>query len=110
MKQAMWRTDPEGGQAFSDRTNTDQMVLFGTGPDLTVLQRLLSNRFHGHGATSIAEIEHFVLVETPYSEAIHLKRKTLAPMEASDLIQVTRPAGSRNRIGEYPKGTMIRFL
>lgn len=112
MKQAMWKADPERGQVFSDLTDTNQMVLLEPGPDLTPLRNLLRQHFQGHGWVWINHIEEFVLKETPFSEAIHLKRLTLKPMElrAPPLIQVLRPPGAPNRPGDYPPGTRVRFL
>jgi hypothetical protein len=55
-------------------------------------------------------VEQFVLTETPYSEVIHLKRKTLARMEADNLVEASRMNGTRRRRGTYPNGTLLRFL
>lgn len=110
MKEAMWRADPAGGQLFSDRTNPNQMVLIQPTFDSTELSQLLVDRFRGQGAVPIETITHFVLVETPFSETIHLKRRTLAPMERDYRIQVVRPGGARRIPGQYPRGTTVRFL
>ena len=112
MKQAMWKADPERGQVFSDLTDTNQMVLLESTPDLARLRNLLRHRFQGHGWVGIDQVEEFVLKDTPYSEAIHLKRLTMAPMEREvpPLMEVVRPPGSRNRPGDYPSGTRIRFV
>ena len=112
MKQAMWKADPGGGRVFSDLTVADQMVLFASNPDLEPLRRILRDRFRGQGWIEIDRIEEVVLVDTPYSEAIHLKRRTLAPMERArpQIIQVKRLPGSRNRPGDYPAGTKIKFV
>jgi three-Cys-motif partner protein len=111
MKQAMWRADPQGGQMFSDRTDTAQGILIG--PNVAVeLRKLLQERFRATGWVTIEAVEAFVLEETPYSEAMHLKRVTLEPMEreAPPTLEVRRPPGKRNRPGEYPRGTQLRFL
>lgn len=111
MKQAMWKADPHGGQAFSDRTDPNQMVLIQAGP-VAGLQDRLQREFRGRGLVPIEQIEDFVLAETPYSEAMHLKRQTLAPMERQEAspIRVQRPVGARRRPGDYPPGTRIQFL
>jgi three-Cys-motif partner protein len=111
MKEAMWKADPERGVAFSDRTNPDQLVLFAPGEE-SGLQAVLSKQFRGKGFVSIDEIEQFVLVDTPFSETRHLKKRSLAPMEKASppRIEVKRPPGSRSRSGTYPEGTAIRFL
>ena len=98
------------GEEFSDLTDTNQMVLFTASPDLAILKRLLQRHFQGSGWEGIQQVEHFVLKDTPFSEAIHLKRPTLKPMELEGGIEVRRPSGSRNRPGDYPAGTRIRFV
>jgi len=112
MKQAMWKADPLGGQAFSDLTDPRQMVLLDQATDSSPLRKLLRDRFHQHGWVDISAIERFVLEGTPYSEAIHLRRRTLGEMEraGSPAVEVRRPAGKRDRAGEYPAGTQLRFL
>lgn len=110
MKQAMWRADPLHGEEFSDMTDTNQMVLFTTSPNLDLLNRLLQRHFQGSGWVEIQQVEHFVLMDTPFSEAIHLKRPMLKPMELEGAIEVRRPAGSRNRPGDYPAGTRVKFV
>jgi hypothetical protein len=111
MKQAMWKADPLSGQTFSDRTDSGQMVLLDPGDDLQ-LRFQLQKRFKGQGIVSIEEIEKFTLEETAYSEASHLRMKTLAPMEKEmpQLIKVERPQGKQKRAGTYPSGTKIAFL
>lgn len=113
MKEAMWKADPRSGQVFSDRTDPHQGVLFEAGSEAG-LRHLLQQQFRGKGWTAIEEVERFVLEDdsSPYSEVIHLKRRTLKPMEeaAQPSIEVRRPAGARRRPGEYPEGTRINFL
>lgn len=110
IKQAMWRADPLHGEEFSDLTDTNQIVLFTVSPDLTLLKRLLQRHFQGSGWIGIQQVEQFLLKDTPFSEAIHLKRLTLKPVELEDDIEVRRPFGSRNRPGDYPAGTRIKFV
>jgi three-Cys-motif partner protein len=112
MKAAMWKADPGGGSIFSDRTNEDQVVLFEPSPDFTRLGSMLTERFHGQGPTDVGEIERFVLIETPFSETMHLRKATLGQMEKSHpkLIEVYRPKGKANRAGSYPPGTKIKFV
>jgi three-Cys-motif partner protein len=112
MKQAMWRADPVKGQFFSDLTDTRQIVMFQPTPDLEELKRLLRERFTGRGWVNIREVSDFVLFDTPYSEAIHLKMRTLKPMEQESppLINARGQEGRRRRAGTYPDGTIIEFL
>ena len=108
----MRKVDPVGGQGFSDLTDPRQMVLLDLTPDLTPLRRLLRERFHVRGWVDISDVERFVLEETPYSEAIHLKRRTLAQMETETppRVGVRRRSGKRVRPGEYPPTTRLSFL
>jgi hypothetical protein len=110
MKQAMWRTDPGGGQAFSDRSQSDQLVLFKPAPDTGVLRKQLQQRFRGKGWVTIEEVSDFVLEETAYSEEMHLKRATLSPLEKEGLLEAQRPLDKRDRRGTYPDGTKLKFL
>lgn len=110
MKRAMWKADPAGGKTFSDYIAFNpQLALIPAGGPSLPLGDLLISRFKGRGWTSIEDIEEFVLTETIYSESMHLKRKTLAPMERVRSITVRRPAGKRNIPGQYPPGTTILF-
>ena len=110
MKESMWRADPVAGRVFSDLTDARQEVLLEAEADLTRLGNLLQHRFRGRGAVAIEEVEEFVLKETPYSESIHLKRRTLAPMEEEKLIAVQAKPGRKRRRGTYPPGTRLTFL
>jgi hypothetical protein len=110
MKESMWRADPVGGRVFSDLTDTRQQVLLQPEPDLTQLRKLLQQRLRGLGAMPIEEVGVFVLKETPYSESIHLKRRTLAAMEKERLLIAEAGAGKKRRRGTYPPGTLLTFL
>jgi three-Cys-motif partner protein len=110
MKQAMWKADPATGSVFSDRTDPLQTVLML--PTATGLKTLLQARFREKGWVPIEIVSDFVLEDTPFSEAIHLKQKTLNPMEREQppTLEVKREAGRRNRPGWYASGTKLRFL
>jgi len=112
MKVAMWRADPAGGQMFSDRTDTNQMVLLQPTADLAPLRGLLLSEFRNGGPIPIERVMAFVLEQTPYSEVKHLKKRTLQVMEQQNppLIEVHRSPGKRARPGDYPPGTTITFL
>lgn len=112
MKQAMWKTDPIGGQLFADRVDPNQLVLMPAIAAPASLRELLRREFRNKGWVSTDEfgdVETFVLTKTIYSEKTHLRRSTLAPMEREGLIEVKRPAGKRAIVGQYPEGTRIRF-
>lgn len=109
MKHAMWKADPLSGRVFSDWTDTAQRVLFEPGSELG-LRFELQKQFRGKGFIPMKDIIEFVLVGTAYSEEMHLKMKTLMPMEEETppLIEVQRPPGAKRRT--YPEGTRIKFL
>lgn len=109
MKESMWKADPLSGQLFSDRSVSDQGVLFEPRPDTSPLRRQLQDKFRGKGWIPIQEVSEFVLEETAYSELIHLKRATLAPMERDGLLEAQRST-EHSRRGTFPQGTKIRFL
>ena len=109
MKESMWRADPTGGQVFSDLTDSNQMVLLTPETDTDHLKRLLRLHFRGRRLVPIEEIQEFVLRDTAYSEAMHLKRRTLAPMEKERLIEVRR-LSAKARKGTFPEGTRVTFL
>jgi three-Cys-motif partner protein len=112
MKQSMWSVDPLGGSLFSDYTNTAQTILLQPTPDTLPLRHELQARFRGAGWVTIEEIQRFVLEHSAFSEEKHVKRGTLAPMEAADppLIEVERPVDKKKKKGTYPPGTKVRFI
>jgi three-Cys-motif partner protein len=107
-KRATWKADPATGQIFSDASDPNQLLLLNP---LPALRDLLLVRFSSRGWVGIDQVAEYVLVETDYSEAIHLKQRTLGPMEGEGaaVLQVRRPSGKRNRRGEYPDGTQLKF-
>ncbi len=111
MKKAMWKGDPIGGQRFSDRT-ANQLTLLNPDDDLHRLRALLQRYFRPKDWVRIEDVKDYVLVDTPYSEEMHLRRKTLGPMERANppLIEVRRPPGKQKRPGSYPPGTTLRFV
>jgi three-Cys-motif partner protein len=107
MKDAMWKVDPGSGFSFSDRHAGQGSLFVGDHVDTGPLRAALVANFAGKKA-SIEQLERFTLLETLYHPSSHLKRKTLALMEAEGLITVINP-GPRRRRGDYPAGTEIRF-
>jgi three-Cys-motif partner protein len=104
MKDAMWGVDPVGGMRFSDRL-AGQPVLFGDEPDYGPLRHALLDRFAGRDV-AIEELEEFTLVETPYKLG-GLKSKVLKPMQ---LEEHTVEGVEQRRPGQFPPGTIIRFV
>lgn len=107
MKEAMWKVDPGGGFSYRDTTAAGQGVLFEKTPNYLLLRRLLQDRFCGRCRVPIEDVEEFVLMDTPFLPAGHLKRKTLGPMEQGGIITVHRPPGKR--AGSFTAGTVMDF-
>lgn len=105
MKEAMWSLDKAAGEAFSDSTNSNQMVLFEPELDTQPLLRTLRQRF-GLDPFMIEQAERFTLLETPYLPS-HLRSRTLRPAENDGLVEVVT---GRTRKGSYPSGTRLRFV
>jgi hypothetical protein len=77
--------------------------------DLRPLRAALTAKFRGRGEVLISDVERFVLVSTAYSEKIHLKERTLVPMEKGNMVTARHQFKSRRRY-TYPDGTLITFL
>ena len=105
MKAAMWKADPKSGRVFSDLEDVQPLMLV---VPPRPLRELLLNYFRGRGWVNIEDIEEFVR-HTVYSEAIHLRNQTLAPMtrEKPAVLEVLRMQGVRSG---FPPGTRVRFL
>ena len=103
MKRAMWKADPQTGRVFSDVNDPHQLFL-----DIPIapLRDLLLREFGGRPAVAMRDLIEWVR-HTPYSEEMHLKGKTLAPLERSGLLRVTRPPGARK--GTFPEAARLAF-
>jgi hypothetical protein len=64
----------------------------------------------GGSEVSIDEIAEFVITQTPYRET-HLRKLVLIPMEQAHPAQLTVvDALPARRKGQYPPGTVLKFL
>jgi three-Cys-motif partner protein len=109
MKEAMWRVDESGEFTFSDATDARQLLLIGKEPRYDLLERQLRDQFRER-AIPLAEIENFVLTETPFRET-HYKGvlKTLEFSDPPALVVMEAPKGRRR--GTFPSASMmVRFL
>ena len=106
MVEVMWATDPIEGRRFRDTTDQDHPVLFDPGVDIAPLLAAMKSHF-GSREFSIEEAQEFTLTETLFAPS-HIKRKTLAPLEKSDGLQVTE--SKRKKRFAYPEGTRMRFV
>ena len=102
MKEAMWKADPTGGTQFSDRTDLNQVVLFGPAPDLTLLKAEVVNWLTGKRRT-IDAFEDFVLAKTPFRETHG--RTVLAALEKEGSLRIIK--SPRKRARSYPPGTVF---
>jgi three-Cys-motif partner protein len=109
VKETMWAVDPWGTFIFSDATKADQPVLFQPESAARILRRQIVARF-GRQVVAIEEIKRFVSNDTAFSPS-HFRRRVLAVIEAAQprgLEVVTAKSGRRK--GQFPPGTMIRFV
>jgi hypothetical protein len=102
MKEAMWKVAPGGDFKFSDRL-AGQSILFEESIDTRPLQANLMDHFAGR-TVSIADIENYTLVHTPYAKS-HVKTRTLKPMQEAGLID----SPNQRRAGTFPEGTLVTF-
>lgn len=110
MKESMWRVDESGEFRFSDATDRNQLVLFGTEPRFDILRDQIIERFSGR-ETTIGEIERFVVTETAFRET-HYKRQILRSLELQHPpgLELVRPPARRRR-GTYPDPSQrVRFV
>lgn len=107
MKDAMWKIDQSGEFRFSDATNPAQTLLFSPSPDYDALKRAILSEFSGR-EVSVAEIEDYVLPETPFRET-HYKKQVLAPLEQAGSIAPIDPPPGR-RLGTFSDRLRLRFL
>lgn len=109
MKEAMWKIDKIGQFQFSDAThNPNQPVLFETGPDYNLLRKIILQNFQ-HKSVSVAELENFILTQTPFRET-HYKRQILVPMEKSQSSQIKIKCSGKRIKGSFLGHYIIEFL
>lgn len=97
MKDAMWKTAPDGNYTFSDRL-AGLDVLFSPDPDLTPLRQGLLAEFTGqHGLRVNPDLQRWVVLHTPYRKP-HLTTVLRAlEKEKPTPIAVHRPNGPRQQ-------------
>ena len=109
MKEAMWAVDPEGEFRFSDATDPNQRVLFGSEPS-AALPRELRKQYRGKGMLSVRAIRKYVENETPYLSK-HMRR-ALSKEEVEGKIKVEpmKADGRRRRAATFPDDAWITFI
>ncbi|MBM7855427.1 three-Cys-motif partner protein [Desulfohalotomaculum tongense] len=109
MKEAMWKVDPLSGYTYSDYTDKNQLTLFKPEPDYYQLKRQLVDNFKGK-TVPIEKIENFIVVNTPFRET-HFKKPILREMEKSNPPEIqVFTKNKKRRPGQYPRGTIIKFI
>ena len=106
MKDAMWKVDPGGGLRFSDRLAGQDVLFRDDNVDVGPLRTALLRHFASK-VTTVADINRFVLVDTPYRES-HWKTKVMVPLEQEGRVEVV--TSPRKRAYSFPTGTVVRFL
>ena len=109
IKNAMWSVDSIAGTRYiATRDEEGQEVLFGADDAELNTAPLLAHLRQKFGVEwfSIEEAERATLLETPYKHKGHLKRKTLAPAEKAEKIEVDRSGGQQ----QFAAGVRIRFV
>ena len=104
MKEAMWKVDDSGAFKYSDATDPNQIVLLDLDSQLGVLRNLIIGRFRNEVAT-VAQIEEFVVAETPFL-ATHYKRllRALEVENPPRLSVLAAPPG--RRVGTFANRKM----
>ena len=97
---------PGGGFRFSDRLAGQDVLFRDDNVDVGPLRTALLQRFTGR-VTTVADINRFVLVDTPYRET-HWNRKVMVPLEREGRVEVV--TSPRKRAYSFPNGTVVRFL
>jgi three-Cys-motif partner protein len=112
MKEAMWAVDPEGEFRFSDATDGNQQVMFGSDQP-ALLWPALREAFLGREVLT-DEIQQFVEDKTAFLEK-HMKaalREHENPSQpASERIYVRdlKADGKKRMRGKFPKGVYVTF-
>jgi three-Cys-motif partner protein len=107
MKEAMWKLDESGEFRFSDATVPAQTLLFTPQPNFDTLRRAILDRFQGTAVT-VADIEDFVLAETPFRPT-HYKKQVLAELEGEGKIVAVDPKPGRKARSYGEPGMKLRF-
>lgn len=105
MKESMWKVDPAGRFRYRDTTARGQLVMFGAVEQVAALRTLLVERFGGRGAVTIEDVEHYVIVDTPFLPS-HIKAH-LRELEKEGRLFADRKVGGR--AGTFPAGTRLRI-
>ncbi len=107
MKEAMWKVDESGEFRFSDATVPAQTLLFSLQPNFDALRRAIVARFEGT-EVPVAEIEDYVLAETPF-RVTHYKKQVLAELERDGTIEPVNAQPGRKARSYGDPSMKLRF-
>lgn len=103
MKRAMWSVDPTGRYRFEDRFAGHDVLV---GLDMKEAEPLKDDLMRQFGGltTTIEEIEHYVLTQTPFHIG-HIRRKTLTPLQKAEMVFT-----DQTRKGAFPARCQVTFV
>ncbi len=109
MKEAMWKVDPDGDFAFSDRTDPHMEALFADDCSAD-MARVLLDMFSNAESTTAEAIYEYVVDRTPYLKK-HA-RAALRLLESEGRIEVgdTKVDGGSRRQGTFPHTALVSFV
>ena len=107
MKEVFWKVDCQSGFKFSDRTDPNQLVLFGLDPSFD-LAKGLATRYKGT-TRKTDDIYGYVDNETAFVES-HA-RKALRKLEIDNeiIVDPIKSDGTKRKKGTFPKEVVIHF-
>jgi len=107
MKEAMWRTDPDGEFRFADKTDPSQIVLLAEDPTEPLKRYLL--QVFGNRRVTGGEVLQTVVDDTVFLDK-HT-RKALAAIERAGQLQVEelKESGQKRRKGTFPPDCVLTF-
>ena len=106
MKQAIWKTVPDGSLMFKG-SHTNHITIGTENTDFEPLIQSLKHEFGDGRWVSIAEIQNYVASDLTDFHTGQTKKKALAILEKHSLIEVNPK--TRKRRNTYPEGTLLRF-
>jgi three-Cys-motif partner protein len=115
IKDAMWKTDPEGGNSFSShreaKQESQQATLFEASAQTNRLSQILLETFTGKKNVPVLDIFAWVIEETDVFVPRHA-RTELESLLAKRKISYADPQGGgrKRRSGDWPKRILITFI
>lgn len=106
MKTAMSKVDGTGSYTFSDRTNPNQLVLFGE-PDYSMLAEQVYGHFRGQTVT-LPDVEEYVVVGTGFLRR-DVRQHALKPLEMAGKLIVSGLPSTRRGLSYPEKVSAMRL-